>query len=331
MIPVRILGTASIFPGRLVTTEEIAARAVPPLDPAVVRQKTGIATRWVAEPGTLVADLAAQALRGAAEAAGIDVRDLRRVILANSEGGDVIGPATANATISALGLDGRCDCFDITNACMGFLTGLDLGARSVATGLYPVGVVASEIPTRLARPDYPRPWSVFGDGAAAAILGPGRPGEGLLGVWMGNDGSLRETVYCRHPVLSRQMEWTRFDVPAKEMGRIVVEALQTAARAVLEPCGETMASVDWVLPHQPNGQMLTTIVEVLGVDPAKIVPVVEDVGSVVAASIPASLDRLLRTRPVKPGDRVLMIGVGSGLGYGAALYRVAPEGPISPS
>jgi 3-oxoacyl-[acyl-carrier-protein] synthase III len=38
-----------------------------------------------------------------------------------------------------------------------------------------------------------------------------------------------------------------------------------------------------------------------------------------------SLDRLLRTRPVRPGDRILMIGVGSGLSYGAALYRVAPE------
>jgi 3-oxoacyl-(acyl-carrier-protein) synthase III len=329
LIPVRILGTGTHFPGRLVTTEEIAARAVPPLDPKVVRQKTGIASRWFGEPGTMIADIAAQALRRAAEAAKIDVRDLRRVILVNSEGGDILGPATVNATIHQLGLDGRCDGFDMGNACMGFLTGLDLGARSVATGLHPVGVVAAEVLTRAIRPDHPRPWVVFGDGAAAAILGPGRPGEGLLGTWMRNDGSFSKTVYAEHPLITRQDEWLRMAVPHWEMGEIVVKVLREAANAVLAQCGETFASVDWVLPHQPNGAMLGTIVDVLGIDPAKIVNVVEDLGSIVAASVPASLDRLVRTRPVKPGDRVLMIGVGSGVTYGASLYRFSPEGPVT--
>jgi 3-oxoacyl-[acyl-carrier-protein] synthase III len=70
--------------------------------------------------------------------------------------------------------------------------------------------------------------------------------------------------------------------------------------------------------------MLDVIIDVLGVDRAKVVPVVQDIGSVVSASIPASLDRLMRTREVKPGARILMLGVGSGLSYGAVLYRVAP-------
>ena len=54
-----------------------------------------------------------------------------------------------------------------------------------------------------------------------------------------------------------------------------------------------------------------------------MVPIVSEVGSVVSASLPVSLDRLLRTREVKPGARILMIGVGSGLAYGALLFRVA--------
>jgi 3-oxoacyl-(acyl-carrier-protein) synthase III len=325
VIPVRILGTASVFPGRPLTTAEIAARAVPPLDPEVTLAKTGIATRHFADPGTKIADLAAQALRGAAEAAGIDVRDLRRVILATSEGGDILGPATANATIHALGLDNRCDGFDVVNACMGFLSAFDLGARSVATGVGPVGVVASEILSRALRPDWRRPWVVFGDAASAVILGTGRPGEGILGVHLGNDGSLDRTVYAEHPLLTHEMEWLKMNLSSDQMQDIVLRVLHESAQAVLGPAGETMDSVDWVLPHQPNGAMLQTIVEVLGVPPGKVVPVVQDIGSVVAASIPASLDRLLRTRRVAPGARILMIGVGSGIAYGAALYRVAPE------
>ena len=49
--------------------------------------------------------------------------------------------------------------------------------------------------------------------------------------------------------------------------------------------------------------------------------VVHDVGSVAAASIPISLHRLLRSGRVRPGDRILMIGVGTGISYGAILLR----------
>lgn len=325
MIPVRILGTASYFPGKLMTTAEVSRMAIPPKDPAVVEAKTGIHTRWLAGPELRIADMAAHALRGAAEAAGIDVRDLKRVILANSNGGDVIGPATANDTVHALGLDNRCDCFDVINACMGWLTALDLGARSVATGLYPVGVVSAEANSRGIRPDDPRPWLVFGDAAAAAILVPGRPGEGILGIKLGNDGSLSRTVYVEHPAVCRTLESITMAIPNAEIGRIALEALQGSAAAVLAECGETMANVDWVLPHQPNGVLLDMTIEALGVPREKVVPVVAEIGSVVSASIPVSLDRLFRTRQVLRGDRILMIGVGSGISYGAALYRVAPE------
>jgi 3-oxoacyl-[acyl-carrier-protein] synthase III len=260
----------------------------------------------------------------AADAAGIDVRSLRRVLLATSGGGDILGPASANAVIHKLGLDHRCDGFDVTNACMGFLSALVVGARSVATGLGPVGVVASEVMSRGLRPDWPRPWVVFSDAAAAAILVEGRPGEGLLGIHLANDGSLPRTVYVEHPLHTQQMEWLRMDVPNRDFAPIVVDALSRSAQAVLGPAGQTLASVDWVLPHQPNGAMLEEIVRALGIPPEKIVPVVQDIGNPVCVSIPVSLDRLFRTRPVKPGDRILMIGIGSGISYGAALYRVAP-------
>lgn len=324
MIPVRILGTATALPGRPIPTEEVAARALPGRDPAVVLAKTGIRTRHWAEPGALTADLAATALREAAVAAGIDVRDLRRVILVTSTGGDYMGPATANSVIHALGLDDRCDGFDLVNACMGFVSAFDVGARSVATGLHPVGIVSAELLTRFIRAEDPRPYVVFGDAAAAAVLGPGRPGEGILGSFLRNDGAHNGTVFADQPMLTRKIEHAQFALPNIKLVRIAVDALRRGAQAVLDQCGEVIGDVDWVLPHQPNGAMLDLIVDTFGVDRERVVPVVEEIGSVVSASIPASLDRLMRTRNVKPGDRILMIGVGSGLSYGAVLYRVAP-------
>lgn len=324
MISVRILGTGTAFPGRPIPTAEVVARSMPGKDPATIEAKTGIRSRHWAEPGALMSDLAASALRDAVTAAGIAPADLRRVILVTATGGDSIGPATANAVIHTLGIDNRCDGFDLTNACMGFVTAFDVAARSVATGVGPVGIVAVELMSRFIRPEDPRPYVVFGDGAAAAVLGPGRPGEGVLGSFAGNDGGNGGTVYSAHPMLTRRVEAVKFAVPNADMGRIVIDAIQRSARAVLDQCGEDLAAVDWVLPHQPNGAMLDTMVEALGIDRARFVPVVDEVGSVVSASIPTSLDRLMRTRAVKAGDRILMIGVGSGLSYGAILYRVAP-------
>jgi 3-oxoacyl-[acyl-carrier-protein] synthase III len=322
VIPVRILGTATALPGPPITTAEVVARVSPGKDPARIRAATGIETRHWAQPGALMADLATTALRDAIAAAGLAPGDLRRVILVTSTGGDVIGPATANAVIHALGIDDRCDAFDLTNACMGFLTAFDLAARSVATGLGPVGIVAAEMISRYIRPEDPRPYFVFGDGAAAAVLGVGREGEGMLGSFLGNDGAHGCTVYAEHPMLTRRIEHVKFAVPTEDMTRIVGDAMKRSASAVLAACGETLAGVDWVLPHQPNGAMLDLLVEVLGVDRAKMVPIVQEVGSVVSASLPMSLDRLLRTRDVRPGARILMIGVGSGLSYGAILHRV---------
>src|SRR6202044_3554236 len=127
-------------------------------------------------------------------AAGLAPEALRRIILVTSSGGDVIGPATANAVVHALGLDDRCDAFDLNNACMGFLTAFDLAARCVATGLGPVGVVAAEMASRFIRPDAARPYFVLGDAAAAAVLGAGRRGEGILGSFLSNDGAHSSTV-----------------------------------------------------------------------------------------------------------------------------------------
>jgi 3-oxoacyl-[acyl-carrier-protein] synthase III len=53
------------------------------------------------------------------------------------------------------------------------------------------------------------------------------------------------------------------------------------------------------------------------------VPVVHETGSVGAASIPISLDRLMSSGRVRAGDRILMIGVGAGLSSGATLLRMA--------
>jgi 3-oxoacyl-[acyl-carrier-protein] synthase III len=114
----------------------------------------------------------------------------------------------------------------------------------------------------------------------------------------------------------------RFLTPSKEMTRVALDALLGAARSVLTEANVALGDVEWVLTHQPNGSMLEAILGAMDVTLERSVRVVDTVGSVGSASLGVGLDRLLRTRPVKPGDRILLVGVGAGVAHGAVLYRV---------
>lgn len=325
MIPAAILGTAAELPGTRLTTADVLARTDLAHTPAELEGRTGIHARhWVGDDRP-AADIAAAVLREALAAAGLAPASLRRVIFVNSTGGDFLIPATANDVLHRLGVAHTCDGFDVNNACMGFLTALDLAARTVATGLHPVGVVAVEVLSRFLAPADPRPFVVLADAAGAAVLGPARsPREGFLATAFGNDGALRGTVSLRHPGLTGEAETIRFEATHREIAESALSGLTRSADRALAACGLTMADIDWVVPHQPNGSMLRTIQERLGIPPERLVPVVAEVGSVGAASTAVGLDVLLRTRPVRPGHRVLLVGVGAGMAYGALVHQVGP-------
>ncbi len=320
-LPIRVLATASTLPGTAVSTAEVARAAMPDRDPQELERRIGIATRYFAGPTPPAATLGAQVLAEALSRAGLAPSALRRIIFVSSTGGDFLIPATANALCRELGVEHTCDAFDVNNACVGFLTGFDLAARTVATGLGPVAVVVVETLSRHIAKEEARSYVVLGDAAAAVILGASEAG-GVLAAAFGNVGSLLGSVYLGHPGLTGKTEIIEFAASNDEIGRIALLGLRRSTDAVLSQAGLGIDAVDWVVPHQPNGTMLTKIVAELGVAPDRVVPVVREIGSVGAASVAVGLDRLLGTGRVKPGHRILLVGVGAGLAYGALLLEV---------
>jgi 3-oxoacyl-(acyl-carrier-protein) synthase III len=321
-LPVRIAGTATVPPGRVVSTAELAASLDPPRDADDLATKTGIRSRGFCPPDASPAALAASALGRALDAAGIPAADLARIIFVTSGVGDLACPANANLVAAHLELAGTCDCFDLNNACMGFLTALDVAARCIATGSGPIGITVAEVGSRVTGPDDLRPYVVFADAFAAAVVAPARNGGGILGARLWNDGIAFGNVRLNNAVITRKDERIHFTAPNRRMGEEAVEAVCRSAHGLLSDVGSTIDEVDWVLPHQPNGPLLDAMVAALGVPRARVVPVVHDVGSVGAASIPVSLARLAATHGLRAGERILMVGVGAGLSSGALLYEV---------
>lgn len=324
VLPVRILGTGSELPAEQHTTEELCRRAALSDEAAERQRRSGIRTRYWLGPGQSAASLAAAALRAALQSAGCEAVSLRRLIFVSSTGGDRLVPATANDILAALDLSDSCDAFDLNNGCVGFLSALDLAARSVATGCGPVAVVASETFSPYLFPEHPRPYLLFGDAAAAVIVGPAREGEGFLGLHLRNTASLRGRVHGNHPGRTGRFETIVLDASARELTESAHAALRSSIDAVLARAKLALSEVDWVLLHQPNAVMFRKLADALGVEAHKLLPIAEQLGSVGAASVPFSLDRLLAAQQVRPGARILLASVGAGTACGAALYQVAP-------
>ena len=321
---VRIAGTGSAVQGHARRTSDLVAEAFPDADETTRRQivdRTGIETRYWLEPGQTAAALAAEAVRRALDRAALPAKQLRRIILCTSTGGDYLVPATANSVAGLLGLDETCDAFDVSNSCVGFLSGLDLAARSVATDLGPVAVVAVETFSRLLSPRGPRAYVVLGDAAAAAVIDRA-PSGGVLASHLRISSRLRGRMTMAQPGTPDARPYHDFDARSRELAETAKACFQRGIDAVLSVAGLGLPDVDWVLFHQPNAELYRILLDSFHVDPARVVPIIADVGSIGAASVPTSLDRLMRTRDVRPGQHILMASVGAGTAYGAILYQV---------
>ncbi len=322
MIRAALIGTGSEIPGRTVSNEEVGATLDPPVDADYILERTGIEQRNWMDPDAKSAPVGARVLTTALEEAGLAATDLSRIIFTSSGGGDWTSPSNAGAIAHELGLSGSCDCFDINNACTGFLTSVDLACRSVATGMGPVAVVVVEKISDIFDPNDKRTALVFGDAAAALVFGAPARDQGLLSSVLVTDPSLGRSVSMKHPRWSGVFEPVRFEDTNKEMVQGALRLLLQAGADALAAAGTTIDDIEWVLPHQPNGRMYDSIVQGLGADPAKTLKVVHKIGSTAGAAIPVSLDRLRKERPVKPGDRVLMVGIGGGVSYGAVVLKL---------
>jgi 3-oxoacyl-[acyl-carrier-protein] synthase-3 len=60
----------------------------------------------------------------------------------------------------------------------------------------------------------------------------------------------------------------------------------------------------------------------LGIDPARVVVTVDRHANTSAASVPLALDVAIRDGRIRPGQHVLLEGVGGGFAWGAVLVRM---------
>lgn len=320
---VQILATGAYVPPQVVTNADLKALGC---DDEWILKRTGIRERRKAADDVATSDLAREAALECLRAANCESRELDLIILCTMTP-DYPTPSTACLLQHQLGA--TCGAMDLNAACSGFMYGLVTAAQFIRSGMCRrVLVVGAEVMTRAIDPTDVKTFPLFGDGAAAVLVGAGDPSQGLLTYNLGSDGSGAALLNApaggsREPLTPQSLaacrQYMRMD--GRPVFKWAVKLVEEAMLEAMERAGVTSDEVAAVVLHQANARILDAAVSDLGFGRDKVIMNLDRYGNTSAASIPLVLHEATRDGRIRRGDLVLLCGFGAGLTWGVGLMR----------
>ncbi|MFO1398645.1 MAG: beta-ketoacyl-ACP synthase III [Burkholderiales bacterium] len=315
----RIAGTGRYLPAKVLSNDELAQRV--DTSDEWIRTRTGIRQRHIAAPDEVTSDLALHASRAAIAAAGMTADDIDAVIVATATP-DMIFPSTACILQDKLGIRGGGPAFDVAAVCSGFVYALAMADKLVASGAARNAlVVGAEIYSRILDWNDRGTCVLFGDGAGAVVVVPAEQ-PGILTSHLHADGSHRGILCVPGSVQDGRIAGTPFlHMDGTAVFKFAVKVLDDVAREALVATHMTPEQVDWVIPHQANIRIMDATMKKLHLPHERLVVTVDIHGNTSAASIPMALDIAVRDGRIRPGQHVMLLGVGGGFTWGSVFLR----------
>ena len=326
---IKMLGAGASSASKLVANEDLAKLGY---DSEWIVQRTGIKSRYHLEAGESCSDMANRAADACIKSAGIDVADIDLIVLATASP-DHKTPSTACLVQAHLGC--QASAMDINAACSGFVYALVTASQFVRSGCSRNAlVIGVEAPTTFVNPEDRKTFPLFGDGAGAVVItADSEPDDskssGILSYRLGSDGSLGNALIVpaggskipfSQEVLDRGEHFLSMD--GRSVFKWAVRLIPVVVQQLLEDAAMSIDEIDLFIPHQANIRIIDAAVETLGIDRDKVFVNLDRYGNTSAASIPISIAEALEQGRIKPGSKVMMVGFGAGLTWGASLFRL---------
>lgn len=322
-----IQAVAAIEPPIRVTSRELSERLKPTMQRLGIRtdlleELSGIVARRFWNKGTLPSDAATLAAEKVIAQSRID-RQRIGIIINTSVCRDYLEPSTACIVHGNLGLSESCINFDVGNACLAFVNGMDIAARmlerqeidyALIVDGESSGPITEATIERLLGPDIDMKQFraefaslTLGSGAAAMIMAQRElapQGHRYL-------GSVSRSATEFNTLCRGQM-----DQMVTETKTLLAEGLKLAAstfRAAGIALGWVVGELDQFVIHQVGKVHTESLVKLLGLDPRKVHAIYPELGNVGPASVPMVLAHAIELGRIRRGDRVALLAIGSGL------------------
>lgn len=319
---VSITGLGCFVPERVLTNAELST-LVDTSDEWIM-ERTGIRERRIASDEQAMSDLALPAAREALAKAGVEPKDIDLVIVATVTP-DMMFPTTSALIADALGAT-EAAAYDLLAGCTGFMYAIAQAYGMLAGGLAQRAlVVGGDVLSKILDWEDRSTLVLFGDGAGAVVMERVERG-GFLGFELGADGGGGEHLWL--PGSGSR----KFDDPesfvkmnGREVFKFATRVMVSSAEKLLDRCGLTIEDVDVYVPHQANVRIIDHAARKLGVPDERVVVNVDRYGNTSSGSIPLALADAAADGRLRPGELVLMTGMGAGLTWGSALIEWTEE------
>ncbi|HEV7668876.1 MAG TPA: 3-oxoacyl-[acyl-carrier-protein] synthase III C-terminal domain-containing protein [Thermoanaerobaculia bacterium] len=325
---IRLLGTGAAIPPEELTSEQIDRRLG--LAPGTVFKRTGVRRRFVETRSA--AALGAEAAHRALEAAGLSLADVDCLIAASGTP-DQAMPSNGALLHRAIGLSGRIPAFDIGASCLSFLVALDTAACLIDAGRYRrILIVSSDVASCGLDWSKLEASGIFGDGAAAAVVGPTGPEEGGSALLTSSFATLSEGAHTceipgggsrHHPsrIEGAYLPLTLFRMDGKAVFRLAAEKLPGFLDQLLATAGLSLAEIPIVVPHQASLHALQYLRRRFGLRREQMIEIFAERGNQVGASLPSALHEAIASGRLRRGDPALLVGTGAGVQLGGMVIR----------
>ena len=324
---VAIAGLAHVDAPRRLSSDEINARLKPTLDRLgiktdVLRDVAGIHARRLWDGEMQASSAATLAGVKALADAGIDP-DKVGLLVNTSVSRDFLEPSTASIVSGNLGLGEMCQNFDVANACLAFLNGMDIASRMIERGEIDYALVVDgetadlayeKTLERMAHVDLTEEQFrnematlTLGSGAAAMVLARAELAPGAPRYRGGvTRAATQWNALCRGN-LDRMVTDTRM---------LLIEGMKLAQKTFIAAklaLGWVVEELDEFVIHQVSQVHTQAFIQAFGIDPKKVLTIFGEHGNIGPASVPIVLSKLRELGRLKKGDRVALLGIGSGL------------------
>jgi 3-oxoacyl-[acyl-carrier-protein] synthase-3 len=312
-----------IFPGSIVNKENLL--------------KLGIKNRHVVAENETASDLAIKSALKLFREHSVNRDEIDFVIFCAQEF-DYYTPTTACIIHQKLELKNSCGAMDYNLGCSGFVYGLGIVKGLIETlGCKKVLLLTASTLTKTFHKQDKSSRFIFGDGAAATLISAhnfNKIGQFIFGT----DGSKADKIMIKDGGARNKISDSSFEDIIDDYGNITNKAsfymngssifnfgLKTVPTLVEETLIKNnllKQDIDLFVFHQANLFLIETIAKKLLISSEKIFNFMELTGNTVSSTIPIVLSEAFKLNKVKPGDKVLICGFGTGLSWGATIIEI---------
>jgi len=296
-----------------------------PMSAEEIKEKTGVEQRlYTARP---LEEIGLQAAEAALAHAGREPEEIGAVIFCTCTNTRLI-PAAATWLSGELGMFQTHASCDIVAACAGFPYGLLEATRLLQEVQRPILVVCAEKfsdkigtvrPSRM----------LFGDGAAALVVGPTAPGGDpdieYLQTYASGPASEVNSIIWPNPDFDNNI--TVYGPEVRSLAGRYVAQMIAELKELPDPdggSGSLLDRVDLVVPHQANKTMVINLTGRAGLSPDRLYFNIERTGNISSASIPTALFDAVHDGVITEPVRVFAPGFGAGAVGGYSVMRFDP-------